>query len=78
MTPLMRLFQRSSRQGALNIIYTVTEDKDKLESGAMYSDGDIWEEDETTIESLDNEQKGLWELSEELIKEVAPIKNDRM
>ena len=76
MTPLMRLFQRSSQQGALNIIYTVTEDKDKLESGAMYSDGDIWEEGETMIESLDDEQKGLWELSEELIKEVAPKKDD--
>ena len=76
LTPLMRLFQRSSQQGALNIIYTVTEDKDKLESGAMYSDGEIWEEGETMIESLDDEQKGLWELSEDLIKEVALKKED--
>lgn len=70
MVPLMRLFQRSSEQGAQNIIFAVTEDKTKLESGAMYQDGKVWEDGVKLVETLgDDLQKGLWELSEELIKE---------
>mmetsp|Transcript_8240 Transcript_8240/g.15404 ORF Transcript_8240/g.15404 Transcript_8240/m.15404 type:complete len:362 (-) Transcript_8240:92-1177(-) len=70
MRPLMRFFQRSSNQGAQNIIFTVTEDKSKLVSGAMYQDGVIWEDGVKLMDTLgDDLQKGLWDLSEELIKE---------
>ncbi|KAL9189724.1 hypothetical protein ACHAXT_009399 [Thalassiosira profunda] len=70
MVPMMRLFQRSSTQGALNIFFTVTEDKEKLQSGAMYQDGKIWEGGAELVDRLgDDVQKGLWELSEELVKE---------
>jgi len=70
MRPLMRFFQRSSNQGAQNIIFTVTEDKSKLVSGAMYQDGVIWEDGVKLLDTLgDDLQKGLWDLSEELIKE---------
>ena len=37
MVPMMRLFQRSSVQGALNILFPVMEEKAKLESGGEYS-----------------------------------------
>lgn len=70
MTPLMRMFQRSSQQGALNLIFAVTEDKTKLESGTMYQDGKIWKDGVDLIDTLGGDlQRGLWELSRELIKE---------
>jgi len=72
--PLMRLFQRSSKKGALNIVFAVTEDKTKLESGTMYQDGKVWKDGVNLIDTLgDDLQKGLWELSEELIKEKNEI-----
>ncbi|KAL3788552.1 hypothetical protein ACHAW5_009398 [Stephanodiscus triporus] len=68
--PIMRLFQRSAEQGALNIVHAVIEDKEALESGAMYQDGKIWDDGVKLVETLgDDLQKGLWEISEELIKE---------
>ncbi|KAL7525215.1 hypothetical protein ACHAXR_001919 [Thalassiosira sp. AJA248-18] len=70
LSPLMRLFQRSSAQGAQNIMFAVMEDKSKLKSGAMYQDGVIWEDGAKLIDTLgDDLQKRLWELSEELVKE---------
>lgn len=70
MTPLMRFFQRSSAQGAQNVVFSIMEDKAKLVSGAMYQDGVVWEDGVKLIDTLGNDlQKGLWDLSEELIKE---------
>ena len=70
MIPLMRFFQRSSAQGAQNIMFAVMEDRTKLESGSMYQDGVIWEDGVKLMDTLgDDLQKGLWDLSEELIKE---------
>ena len=69
-TPLMRLFQRSTYQGALNIVFATTEDKAKMESGVMYQDGEVWGDGVKLLDTLDdNLQKGLWDLSEELVKE---------
>lgn len=68
--PMLRLFQRSSIQGAYNILFVVMSDKTKLESGSMYQDGVVWEDGLKLIETLDDKiQKKLWDLSEELIKE---------
>jgi len=66
--PVMRLFQRSSRQGALNLVFAVTEDNAKLESGGMYQDGVIWKDGVDLIDALGGDlQKRVWELSEELV-----------
>mmetsp|Transcript_22346 Transcript_22346/g.36757 ORF Transcript_22346/g.36757 Transcript_22346/m.36757 type:complete len:353 (-) Transcript_22346:37-1095(-) len=66
---IMRLFQRTSAQGAQNIVHVTVEDAEDLVSGALYQDGKI--EDETT-KVLDgvgmDVQKGLWDLSNELTK----------
>ena len=71
-TPLMRKFQRSSQHGTLNLIFAMTEDKTKLESGTMYQDGKIWKDGVDLINTLGGDlQRGLWELSRELIKEKA-------
>lgn len=64
---IMRLFQRTSAQGAQNIVYVTMEDAEKLVSGAMYQDGKI--EDGTTSvldEVGEDVQKELWDLSKEL------------
>jgi len=64
---IMRLFQRTSAQGAQNIVHVTMEDREKLVSGAMYQDGKI--EDGTTSvldEVGEDVQKELWDLSKEL------------
>ena len=67
--PLMRFFQRSSAQGAYNVLFVLMEDKTKLESGSMYQDGVVWKEGLTQFEALGNAvQKELWDLSDELIE----------
>ena len=66
---IMRLFQRTSAQGAQNIVHATMEDKEKLISGALYQDGSI--EDGTTsfLDGVgENVQKQLWDLSTELTK----------
>ena len=68
MMPIMRLFQRSTQQGALNIVFATTEDENKLESGAMYQDGIVWKDGVDSMEELGEDlQKELWKISEELI-----------
>jgi len=68
MIPIMRLFQRSTQQGALNIVFATTEDENNIESGVMYQDGIIWKDGVALMEELGEDlQKELWKLSEELI-----------
>jgi len=67
--PMMRLVQRTPEQGALNIVHAVVGDKDTMESGAMYQDGKIWDDGVKLVNTLDDSlQKGLWDISEELLK----------
>lgn len=61
---LMRLFQRSSVQGAQNIIYTTVQDTSKLESGGFYQDGQVNDEMMTSHKDI---EKPLWDLSMKLI-----------
>lgn len=64
----MRLFQRSTQQGALNIVFATTEDENNIESGVMYQDGIVWKDGVALMEELGEDlQKELWKLSEELI-----------
>lgn len=65
--PIMRLVQRTPEQGALNIVHAVVGDKDAMESGAMYQDGKIW--GVALVKTMDDSlQKGVWDISEELLK----------
>ena len=66
--PLMLMIQRNSVQGAQNIIHATLEDRDKLESGGMYRDGQIAKEETEYIDSLDKDlPQKLWNLSEQLL-----------
>mmetsp|Transcript_14957 Transcript_14957/g.35693 ORF Transcript_14957/g.35693 Transcript_14957/m.35693 type:complete len:378 (-) Transcript_14957:8-1141(-) len=68
--PLMLMIQRNSVQGAQNIIHATLEDRDKLESGGMYRDGQIAKSKETKyMDSLDKDLPlKLWNLSEQMLK----------
>jgi len=67
--PLMLMIQRNSVQGAQNIIHATLEDRDKLESGGMYRDGQIAKEETKYMDSLDKDlPQKLWNLSEQLLK----------
>ena len=68
LVPIMRLFQRSTQQGALNIVFATTEDENNIESGVMYQDGTIWKDGVALMEEFGEDlQKELWKLSEELM-----------
>ena len=70
--PLMLMIQRTSVQGAQNIIHVTLEDKDKLESGGMYRDGTIAKEETEYMDSLDRDlPQQLWDLSERLLTKRA-------
>ncbi|KAL7478156.1 hypothetical protein ACHAW6_003932 [Cyclotella cf. meneghiniana] len=64
--PMMRLFQRSTIQGAQNIVFVTLEDKSKLVNGGFYQDGKVNEEMMTCHQEVETP---LWNLSVELIKE---------
>lgn len=67
--PLFRLIQRTTVQGAQNILYAVLQDKDKLKSGGMYQDGKLMEKETEYIDSLGSDApKLLWDLSEKLLR----------
>lgn len=71
MVPLMRLVQRTTVQGAQNIVFTVIADKGKLQSGAVYSDGVVDAELTDYVESLESEAaKQLWQVSEQIAREI--------
>ena len=66
--PLMLMIQRNSVQGAQNIIHATLEDRNKLESGGMYRDGQIAKEETEYMNSLDKDlPQKLWNLSEQLL-----------
>jgi len=62
----MRLFQRTSAQGAQNIVHVTMEDKEKLVSGALYQDGKIEDGITSFLDGMGDVQKQLWDLSKEL------------
>lgn len=65
--PIMLMIQRTSVQGAQNIIHTTLEDKDKMQSGAMYRDGEVAKDETEFMDLLDKDlPKHLWDLSEKL------------
>eukprot|EP00956_Cyclotella_meneghiniana_P026221 scaffold56180_cov77-Cyclotella_meneghiniana.AAC.2 len=63
---MMRLFQRSSVQGAQNIVFATVQDKSELVNGGFYQDGKVNEE---VMASHKEVEKPLWDLSMDLIKE---------
>ncbi len=66
--PLMLMIQRTSMQGAQNIIFLALEDKSKLKSGEMYKDGEIAKEETDYLDVLgESAAKKLWEVSEGLL-----------
>lgn len=67
---IMRLFQRSSEQGAQNIVYVTMEDTEKLASGALYQDGKMDEGIKLFLDGVGEDvQKQLWDLSKEFVEE---------
>ncbi|KAL7431826.1 hypothetical protein ACHAXM_002831 [Skeletonema potamos] len=67
---IMRLFQRTSAQGAQNIVHVTMEEKEKLVSGAMYQDGKIEDGITSFLDGVGEDvQKQLWDLSKELAEE---------
>mmetsp|Transcript_21156 Transcript_21156/g.32153 ORF Transcript_21156/g.32153 Transcript_21156/m.32153 type:complete len:362 (+) Transcript_21156:153-1238(+) len=66
--PLMLMIQRTSNQGAQNIIHATIEDKEKLQSGMMYRDGEIGTEHMEYADSLGEDlAEKLFNLSEQLL-----------
>ena len=64
---IMRLFQRTSAQGAQNIVHVTMEDTQKLVSGGIYQDGKISMELTSFLDGVGVDvQKQLWDLSSEL------------
>ncbi len=64
---IMRLFQRTSAQGAQNIVHVTLEDTQKLVSGGIYQDGKISMELTSFLDDVGEDvQKQLWDLSSEL------------
>jgi NAD(P)-dependent dehydrogenase (short-subunit alcohol dehydrogenase family) len=68
--PIMLMIQRTSKQGAQNIIFATLEDKDKLKNGEFYKDGEIAVEQTDYVDSLgESVPRQLWEVSERLLDE---------
>ena len=66
---IMRLFQRTSAQGAQNIVHVTLEDTQNLVSGEIYQDGKISTELSSFLDDVGEDtdvQKQLWDLSSEL------------
>jgi NAD(P)-dependent dehydrogenase (short-subunit alcohol dehydrogenase family) len=64
---IMRLFQRTSAQGAQNIVHVTLEDTQNLVSGGIYQDGKISMELTSFLDGVGMDvQKQLWDLSSEL------------
>eukprot|EP00980_Cylindrotheca_fusiformis_P016968 scaffold5159_cov112-Cylindrotheca_fusiformis.AAC.22 len=70
LTPLMLMIQRTTQQGAQNIVFVTLEDKKNLKSGEMYKDGEIGKEEADYIDSLGSGlAKKLWDVSSKLASE---------
>lgn len=61
---IMKLFQRSSAQGAQNIVFAAVQNKSCLVNGAFYQDGKVNREIMTSYQDI---EKPLWDLSMKLI-----------
>lgn len=65
--PIMFMIQRTSQQGAQNIVFAAC--ADELKSGEIYMDGEIAKEQTSCMDDLGNElPQKLWERSEQLLK----------
>lgn len=70
-TPLMLMIQRTTVQGAQNIVFVTVEDESKLQNGGFYRDGEIQKEVSDYVDSLGSDApERLWELSEKLVDEL--------
>mmetsp|Transcript_18761 Transcript_18761/g.46475 ORF Transcript_18761/g.46475 Transcript_18761/m.46475 type:complete len:359 (+) Transcript_18761:236-1312(+) len=68
--PIMMLIQRTTVQGAQNIVFAALEDKENLKSGACYADGEIAKEPTKHIDSFGIKgTKSLWAVSDMLVKD---------
>lgn len=66
--PIFLLIQRTSAQGAQNIVFCTVTKAAQLQNGALYRDGEIMEEETEYIDGLGSEApKKLWDLSEEIL-----------
>lgn len=66
--PICLLFQRSSFQGAQNLVFCLVEKKENLVSGEFYREGIISDDESHYANSLGKDaSKTLWDLSEGLI-----------
>jgi hypothetical protein len=66
--PVMLLIQRTSVQGAQNVIHATLEDKEHLKSGEMYRDGEVAKEETEYVDSLGKDvPRMVWELSKKLV-----------
>lgn len=73
--PLMMLIQRTTVQGAQNIVFAALEDKKNLTSGATYADGEISKESTKHIDSFGIKgPKSLWAVSDMLVKDLDQLK----
>ncbi|CAJ1958872.1 unnamed protein product [Cylindrotheca closterium] len=71
-TPIMRLIQRTTTQGAQNIVFCALEDKKNLKSGACYADGEISKKLAKHVDSFGiMGPKSVWSVSDMLVKDAA-------
>lgn len=69
--PIMLMIQRTSIQGAQNIVFATVEDTSNLQNGCFYRDGEIQTEVTDHADSLGADApERLWKLSEKLADEV--------
>jgi len=70
-TPIMLMVQRTTVQGAQNIVFVTVEDENKLQNGGFYRDGEIEEGVSDHVDSLGADApERLWALSETLSGET--------
>jgi len=66
--PIMLMIQRTCVQGSQNIIHATLEAKETMQSGSMYRDGEVANDETDFLDSLDKDlPKKLWDLSEKLL-----------
>ncbi len=66
--PIMRLVQRTSRQGAQNVIFATIQDESDMLNGAMYQDGKVAEAETQYVERIgDDLGQELWKISLDLV-----------
>lgn len=69
--PIMFMVQRTTLQGAQNIVFVTVEDESKLENGGFYRDGEIEKDVSDYVDSLGSDApEQLWKLSDKLVTET--------